>query len=99
MAENWVHIGDAAKHVGEEIALKGWLANRRGSGKVQFLHRSKAATSLLHRIAKQDRMDKTTRTHQTQRRSFSRFSDNGETKMVPWMSLSSERMMASQKRE
>ncbi|HEY4223868.1 MAG TPA: amino acid--tRNA ligase-related protein, partial [Myxococcota bacterium] len=34
----WVHIGDAAKHVGEEIVLKGWLANRRGSGKVQFLH-------------------------------------------------------------
>ena len=34
----WVHIADAARHVGQEIQLKGWLANRRGSGKVQFLH-------------------------------------------------------------
>ena len=34
----WVRIGEAGKHVGEQITLKGWLANRRGSGKVQFLH-------------------------------------------------------------
>ncbi len=34
----WVHIGEAAAHVGTDIVLKGWLANRRGSGKVQFLH-------------------------------------------------------------
>ncbi len=37
MAE-WVRIGEADKHVGKEITLKGWLANKRGSGKVQFLH-------------------------------------------------------------
>lgn len=34
----WVHIGEAAAHVGKDVAIKGWLANRRGSGKVQFLH-------------------------------------------------------------
>ena len=34
----WVRIGEADQHVGKEITIKGWLANRRGSGKVQFLH-------------------------------------------------------------
>jgi asparaginyl-tRNA synthetase len=34
----WVRIEDIADHVGEEITLKGWVYNRRGSGKVQFLH-------------------------------------------------------------
>src|SRR3954451_11222220 len=38
MSENWAHIGAAQSHAGEEVVLKGWLANRRGSGKVQFLH-------------------------------------------------------------
>jgi asparaginyl-tRNA synthetase len=34
----WVRIGDAGQHVGKDVSIKGWLANRRGSGKVQFLH-------------------------------------------------------------
>jgi asparaginyl-tRNA synthetase len=38
MDKPWVRIGEADKHIGEEVALKGWIANRRGSGKVQFLH-------------------------------------------------------------
>jgi len=33
-----VRIADLQKHIGETVTLKGWLANRRGSGKVQFLH-------------------------------------------------------------
>src|SRR5688500_8145542 len=34
----WVRIAEADKHVGGDITIKGWLANQRGSGKVQFLH-------------------------------------------------------------
>ncbi len=33
-----VRIADIADHVGQEVTLKGWLYNRRGSGKVQFIH-------------------------------------------------------------
>jgi asparaginyl-tRNA synthetase len=33
----WVYIEDLGRHVGEEVTLKGWLYNRRSSGKVHFL--------------------------------------------------------------
>src|SRR5260370_29893709 len=33
----WVYIEDLSKHVGEEVVLKGWLYNRRSSGKIHFL--------------------------------------------------------------
>ncbi|MFZ9887513.1 MAG: amino acid--tRNA ligase-related protein, partial [Myxococcota bacterium] len=33
-----VRISDLADHVGERVTLQGWLYNKRGSGKVQFLH-------------------------------------------------------------
>lgn len=33
----WVYIEDIAKHDGEEVSLKGWLYNRRSSGKLHFL--------------------------------------------------------------
>ncbi len=33
-----IRISDIANHAGKEVTLKGWLANRRGSGKIQFLH-------------------------------------------------------------
>ena len=33
----WVYIEDLAAHVGEEVTLKGWLHNRRSSGKIHFL--------------------------------------------------------------
>lgn len=31
------YISDLGKHVGEEVTVKGWLYNRRSSGKIQFL--------------------------------------------------------------
>ena len=36
---NQVYIQDIAKHVGEEITIKGWLADRTDKGKLQFLAR------------------------------------------------------------
>ena len=33
----WVYIEDLGKHIGEEVTLRGWLYNRRSSGKVHFL--------------------------------------------------------------
>jgi len=32
-----IYIEDAGKHVGEEVTLKGWIHNKRSSGKIQFL--------------------------------------------------------------
>jgi asparaginyl-tRNA synthetase len=33
-----VRLADIANHVGEHVELRGWLYNKRGSGKVQFIH-------------------------------------------------------------
>jgi asparaginyl-tRNA synthetase len=33
----WVYISDIAQHVGQDISLKGWLYNKRSSGKLHFL--------------------------------------------------------------
>ncbi|NMC69343.1 MAG: asparagine--tRNA ligase [Myxococcales bacterium] len=33
----WVRIERIREHVGREVTLKGWLANRRSSGKIHFL--------------------------------------------------------------
>ncbi len=33
----WVYIDDLGGHIGAEVTLKGWLYNRRSSGKVHFL--------------------------------------------------------------
>ena len=33
----WVYIEDLGRYIGEEVTLKGWLYNRRSSGKVHFL--------------------------------------------------------------
>ena len=35
--ETQVYISDIAKHVGEEVTLRGWLYNKRSSGKLHFL--------------------------------------------------------------
>jgi asparaginyl-tRNA synthetase len=35
---SWTTVAALAGHVGEEVTLKGWLANRRSSGKIHFLH-------------------------------------------------------------
>src|SRR5262249_26214825 len=37
MAISEVHIGDLRNHVGQEVTLRGWLYNRRSSGKLHFL--------------------------------------------------------------
>ncbi|HVB96637.1 MAG TPA: asparagine--tRNA ligase [Chloroflexota bacterium] len=34
---NWVYISDIGAHEGEEVTLKGWLYNKRSSGKLHFL--------------------------------------------------------------
>lgn len=33
----WIYIEEARDHIGERIELRGWLFNRRSSGKIQFL--------------------------------------------------------------
>src|SRR5215472_15223033 len=33
----WASIDQLSRHVGEEVTLKGWLYNRRSSGKIHFL--------------------------------------------------------------
>ena len=32
-----IYIKDLSHHVGEEISLKGWLYNKRSSGKIKFI--------------------------------------------------------------
>ncbi|NLG28081.1 MAG: asparagine--tRNA ligase, partial [Chloroflexi bacterium] len=32
-----VYISDVAKHVGQEVTIKGWLYNKRDKGRLQFL--------------------------------------------------------------
>lgn len=33
----WVYIEDIGKHAGEDVEIRGWLYNKRSSGKVRFL--------------------------------------------------------------
>ena len=33
----WVYVSDIAQHQGQEVVLKGWLYNKRSSGKLHFL--------------------------------------------------------------
>ncbi len=33
----WIYIEDLPRHIGAEVSLRGWLYNRRSSGKVHFL--------------------------------------------------------------
>ena len=37
MDEKVVYIEEIGRHVGEEVTLRGWLYNKRSSGKIQFL--------------------------------------------------------------
>src|SRR5713226_4191586 len=37
VAMAWVYIDELGRHVGEEVTLKGWLYNRRSSGKIHFV--------------------------------------------------------------
>jgi asparaginyl-tRNA synthetase len=33
----WVYVEELGRHIGEEVTLRGWVYNRRSSGKVHFL--------------------------------------------------------------
>ena len=37
MKRDFVYISELGQHVGEEVTLKGWLAQKRSSGKIKFL--------------------------------------------------------------
>ncbi len=37
MAALWVEIRDLSQHVGETVTVKGWMYNKRSSGKIHFL--------------------------------------------------------------
>ena len=37
MTRDWVYITELAEHVGETVTLKGWVYQKRSSGKVRFL--------------------------------------------------------------
>ena len=36
-AAPWIRVAEAKAHIGEVVELRGWIAHRRSSGKVQFL--------------------------------------------------------------
>ena len=33
----WIRVADLSKHVGETVTLRGWVGNRRSSGKIHFI--------------------------------------------------------------
>lgn len=37
MATEWIRIKDMADHIGERVTIKGWMYNKRSSGKIHFL--------------------------------------------------------------
>lgn len=37
LSDQWVYIKDLKDHVGEHVKIKGWLFNKRSSGKIHFL--------------------------------------------------------------
>ena len=37
MAAPWVYIKDLKDHTGESVCVKGWMYNKRSSGKIHFL--------------------------------------------------------------
>jgi len=37
MAATWVYIEDIGRHVGRDVEVRGWVYNKRSSGKVRFL--------------------------------------------------------------
>ncbi len=54
LSKNWVRISAIADHVGQEITLKGWLYNKRGSGKIQFLQMRDGSGFMQCVLSKQD---------------------------------------------
>lgn len=49
-----MRISEAADHVGETVTIQGWLHNRRGSGKVQFIHMRDGSGFMQCVMGKQD---------------------------------------------
>ena len=37
MTRDWVYVDELAEHVGDTVALKGWVYQKRSSGKIRFL--------------------------------------------------------------
>lgn len=37
MAKPWISVKDMIGHIGEEVVIKGWMYNKRSSGKIHFL--------------------------------------------------------------
>ena len=54
LSKNWIRISAIADHVGQEITLKGWLYNKRGSGKIQFLQMRDGSGFMQCVLSKQD---------------------------------------------
>ncbi len=51
---NCIRISAIADHVGQEVTLKGWLYNKRGSGKIQFLQLRDGSGFMQCVLSKQD---------------------------------------------
>ena len=55
----WVYIEDAAEHVGEEIEIRGWMFNKRSSGKIHFLQ-LRDGTGFIQAIVEKSSVDEET---------------------------------------
>ena len=51
------YISDISKHLGEEITLKGWLYNKRSSGKLGFLEIRDGSGIIQGIVSKKDVSD------------------------------------------
>lgn len=54
----WVYIEDLAQHIGEEVEIRGWLHNRRSSGKIRFLI-LRDGTGFVQVVAVQEQVSQT----------------------------------------
>ena len=55
----WVYIEDVAEHVGEEIEIRGWMFNKRSSGKIHFLQ-LRDGTGFIQAIVEKSSVDEET---------------------------------------
>lgn len=51
---NWVYISDIGDHEGEDVTLKGWLYNKRSSGKLHFLQVRDGSGTIQAVVSKAD---------------------------------------------
>ena len=51
---NWVYISDVGKYEGQDITLKGWLYNKRSSGKLHFLQVRDGSGTIQAVVSKAD---------------------------------------------